>query len=87
MERGAPVDDQDLALDLGRERAREFLEQNPTILQEVKTDVLRACGEIPSAPTETTEPPAADATQKSGDGAASASKAALERGMPKKTGK
>ncbi|MCB9888658.1 MAG: recombinase RecA [Planctomycetes bacterium] len=77
----------DVRLGQGRERAREFLEQNPTILQEVKTDVLRACGEIPSAPTETAEPPAADATQKSGDGAASASKAALERGMPKKTGK
>jgi recombination protein RecA len=36
----------DVRLGQGRERSREFLEQNPTICQELKNEVLRAYGAI-----------------------------------------
>ena len=37
----------DVRLGQGRERAREFLEQNPTVCQELKNEILRAYGAIP----------------------------------------
>ena len=53
----------DVRLGQGRERAREFLEQNPTICEELKTEVLRAFGELPAEASSEDGSEAEDAPQ------------------------
>jgi len=74
----------DVRLGQGRERAREFLEQNPTVCQELKNEVLRAYGAIPDS----AEADSADADDQGGASpakpAADPADAAMERGKSAK---
>jgi recombination protein RecA len=54
----------DVRLGQGRERSREFLEQNPTICQELKNEVLRAYGAADD-PADAGEAPAPEAAVES----------------------
>ena len=82
----------DVRLGQGRERSREFLEQNPRVCQELHNDVLRAFGELPEDSESAVGVAAAAAGEAAaapgggpapGNGATGAAKApnpALERG-------
>ena len=87
----------DVRLGQGRERAREFLEQNPSVCQELKTEVLRAYDQLTedspggtadgkAAPESKGETPSKDTPSKSGEsGEPEAVKAALNRGKNSKS--
>ncbi len=68
----------DVRLGQGRERAREFLRDNPTVQKELHQDVLRAC-ESPLAVAEAGSPDEASRTAAGGDGDGK-SNPALQRG-------
>ncbi len=69
----------EVRLGQGRERAREFLKENPSICEQLRQDILRICSPIP---VDAPEPATEKATGQGGDGAADkqAVDLALQRG-------
>jgi recombination protein RecA len=65
----------DVRLGQGRERAREFLRDNPTVQEKLRQDVLRAHGVLPAATGKATSEEAATGKATSEEAAAGAGKA------------